>query len=81
MPQPEFHFEWDPRKATTNARKHRVSFERAATIFRDSEALSLYDGTHSDIVENEHEKRIRLLQGGARKVLSSRCKAEFACLS
>ncbi len=48
MPQPEFHFEWDPRKATTNARKHRVSFERAATIFRDSEALLLYDGTHSD---------------------------------
>ena len=48
MPQPEFNFEWDPRKATTNARKHRISFERAATVFRDSEALSLYDRTHSE---------------------------------
>ena len=47
MPQPEFNFEWDPRKATTNGRKHRVSFERAATVFRDSEALSLFDRAHS----------------------------------
>jgi uncharacterized DUF497 family protein len=48
MPQPEFHFEWDPKKAKTNARKHKVSFERAATVFRDAEALSLYDRAHSE---------------------------------
>ena len=48
MPQTEFNFEWDPRKATTNARKHGVSFERAASVFRDPEALSLYDRAHSE---------------------------------
>ena len=27
-------FEWDPIKATTNLRKHGVSFEEAATVFQ-----------------------------------------------
>jgi len=27
-------FEWDTSKARTNARKHRVSFEEAASVFR-----------------------------------------------
>ncbi len=48
MAQPEFNFEWDPQKAAANARNHGVSFERAATVFRDSEALSLYDRAHSE---------------------------------
>ncbi len=29
------HFVWDARKAGTNARKHRVSFEEATTAFAD----------------------------------------------
>ena len=28
-------FEWDPRKAAANVRKHRVSFEEARTAFAD----------------------------------------------
>ena len=48
MSQPEFNFEWHPQKAATNMRKHRISFERAATVFRDPEALSLYDRAHSE---------------------------------
>jgi hypothetical protein len=28
-------FEWDPKKARTNLRKHAVSFEEAATTFND----------------------------------------------
>ncbi len=48
MPQPEFNFEWDPQKAAANARKHGVSFERAATVFQGPEALSLYDHAHSE---------------------------------
>ncbi|MGH8716600.1 MAG: BrnT family toxin, partial [Burkholderiales bacterium] len=28
-------FEWDTRKAEQNLRKHGVSFEEAATVFRD----------------------------------------------
>ena len=47
MPQSEFRLEWDPQKAATNARKHGVRFERAAIVFCDPEALSLYDGAHS----------------------------------
>lgn len=47
MAQPEFNFEWDPQKASTNVRKHGISFERAAAIFQDPEALSLYDRAHS----------------------------------
>lgn len=41
-------FEWDPRKAKENLRSHRTSFERAATIFRDPQALSIFDVAHSD---------------------------------
>lgn len=31
----EFRFEWDPRKAAANLRKHGVSFETAAVVFDD----------------------------------------------
>lgn len=34
-------FEWDPRKATSNARKHRVTFEEAATVFGDPLSLEI----------------------------------------
>jgi len=40
-------FEWDPRKAQENLRNHRVSFERASTVFRDPQAISLFDQDHS----------------------------------
>ncbi len=43
----EFNFEWDPKKAKSNKRKHRISFEQAATVFRDPRAVSIYDGGHS----------------------------------
>jgi len=41
-------FEWDPRKAAQNERKHRVSFEQAATVFGDPLALTFADPDHSD---------------------------------
>jgi uncharacterized DUF497 family protein len=40
-------FEWDPGKARGNLRKHGVSFERAAQVFLDPSALSLYDRERS----------------------------------
>ena len=40
-------FEWEPRKAATNLRKHRVSFAEAKTVFLDEEALLLPDDDHS----------------------------------
>jgi hypothetical protein len=41
-------FEWDPRKARENQSKHKVSFERAAEVFRDPLALSIFDEEHSE---------------------------------
>ena len=35
------HFEWDAKKAASNLRKHGVSVEEAAEVFRDPLALTL----------------------------------------
>ena len=43
----EYNFEWNPIKAHANYKKHGVSFERAATIFQDPKALSIFDEEHS----------------------------------
>jgi uncharacterized DUF497 family protein len=40
-------FAWDARKATRNLRKHGVSFEEAATVFADPDALEWEDLEHS----------------------------------
>ena len=39
----ELRFSWDPRKAKSNLRKHRVSFEEAETVFLDEHALLIDD--------------------------------------
>jgi uncharacterized DUF497 family protein len=31
---------WDPRKAATNQKKHKVSFEEAATVLADRLAIT-----------------------------------------
>ena len=40
-------FEWDAKKADANLRKHRVSFDEAASVFLDSMAVSGPDPEHS----------------------------------
>jgi uncharacterized protein len=45
---PEIRFEWDPAKATTNQRKHGVSFDEAQTAFFDDLALIIDDPEHSE---------------------------------
>jgi len=42
-----YNFEWDPEKARVNLSKHKVSFQRAATVFLDPFAISLFDEKHS----------------------------------
>ncbi len=37
------HFEWDARKATSNAAKHGVSFKEATTVFGDPRSLTIPD--------------------------------------
>ena len=48
----EVQFTWDPAKAAANLSKHGVSFEDAASVFRNPMAKVLPDPTHS-----EHEVR------------------------
>jgi len=50
-------FEWDARKAAVNRTKHGISFEEAATVFSDLDALDGPDLGHSD-------KESRLLRLG-----------------
>jgi uncharacterized DUF497 family protein len=40
-------FEWDPAKARRNRRKHRISFQEAATVFGDPLAETYPDPDHS----------------------------------
>ena len=49
-------FEWDPKKAATNLRRHGVSFEDAQTVFADENAKLIDDPDHS-----EEEDRFVLL--------------------
>ena len=43
----DFGFEWDPRKAVENARKHGVTFSEAMTAFSDPFGLTIHDPDHS----------------------------------
>jgi uncharacterized DUF497 family protein len=47
-------FDWDSKKAETNRRKHGVSFDEAATVFLDPQAISGPDPDHS----TEEERHI-----------------------
>ena len=40
-------FEWDPKKAAANLKRHRVSFEEARTVFLDEQAKLIDDPDHS----------------------------------
>ncbi len=44
-----FTFEWDPQKAITNARKHDVTFDEAATAFGDPFGLIVDDPRHTEV--------------------------------
>ena len=57
------HFEWDPRKAAHNERKHGVSFEEAASGFGDPLALTFADPDHSD-----EEYRAHKMNTAARRI-------------
>ena len=46
-------YEWDAEKAKVNRRKHRISFEDAATVFLDPLALTFPDPDHSSGEERE----------------------------
>lgn len=43
-----YNFEWDAIKASENKGKHGITFDEAATIFKDSKALTIFDPDHSE---------------------------------
>ncbi len=61
-------FEWDSRKAISNQKKHRVSFEEAKSVFYDEFAVQFYDSENSELEEDRflilglsNESRILLI--------------------
>ena len=46
-------FEWDPKKAAANLKKHGVLFQEAATVFGDPLAITFQDPDHSDDEERQ----------------------------
>jgi uncharacterized protein len=63
-----FRFEWDPKKAKLNAKKHGVAFAEAQTVFYDEQAQVFDDPDHSD-----EEKRFVILG------MSVRLRALIVC--
>jgi len=42
-----YKFDWDRNKALQNLQKHKVSFQSAVSIFKDPNALTIFDDEHS----------------------------------
>ena len=42
-----YNFDWDLKKAASNARKHGIAFEEASTVFADPLAILKADPDHS----------------------------------
>jgi uncharacterized DUF497 family protein len=75
-------FEWDPRKAQSNLRKHGVSFAEAASVFSDPLARIFVDEDHSVEERREitigHSERLLVVCFTQRatdrvRIISARC--------
>jgi uncharacterized DUF497 family protein len=72
-----YNFEWDPGKARQNFQKHKVAFEKAAEVFLDPLAVSIFDEDHSIdeerwITMGRDKKKIRIIS--ARKATRNETK-------
>jgi len=75
-------FEWDEDKASSNLKKHRVTFEEAATVFADPLAAIFDDEVHSEeeqreiIIGHSGENQLLLVcfteRAGAIRIISAR---------
>ena len=68
------HFEWNPKKAQINLRKHKVSFEDAQSVFSDERALLIDDPDHSE--EEDRFVLLGLSQSLRLLVVVHCCRAE-----
>ncbi|HEV2349804.1 MAG TPA: BrnT family toxin [Terriglobia bacterium] len=58
-------FRWHPKKERSNLRKHGVTFEEAASVFRDALSLTITDPLHSD----EEDRLVTIGQSAGNKTL------------
>ena len=75
-------FEWDPRKAGENLRKHGVEFVEATTVFEDPLSVTVRDPDHSEMDDRMiivgYSNRFRPLiishidRGGRVRIISAR---------
>lgn len=60
-------FEWNYKKAITNAKKHLVTFDEAITCFYDPHQIAFYDPDHSEdedreiMIARSHHNRMLLV--------------------
>ena len=76
------HFEWDRSKANANRRKHKITFDEAASVFYDPLSATFPDPdssrTEERLVTIGHSSRQRLLvvvhteQGETIRIISAR---------
>ena len=65
-------FEWDPKKAELNVKKHGVTFEEASTVFGDPLAATVPDPRHWD----EENRFVTMGQSWQTALSSSRTSIE-----
>lgn len=75
-------FEWDPKKAERNLRKHGVSFHECASVFADPLSITYHDPDHSTtehrfiIVGESHSGRVLMVahtdRGDNIRIISAR---------
>ena len=75
-------FEWDPKKAALNLKRHGVSFQEAATVFGDPLSITVLDPDHSFeenryiIVGQSHRGRLLIVsyteRGDRIRIISAR---------
>jgi uncharacterized DUF497 family protein len=66
-------FDWDPVKAASNIKKHKVSFEIARTVFYDDFAVQFFDEEHAS---NEDRFLLLGMSSDARLLLVCHCERE-----
>jgi uncharacterized protein len=66
-------FGWDPVKASTNLKDHKVSFDEAKTVFYDDFAIQFFDDEHSA----DEERFIMLgMSSNARLLVVCHCERD-----
>ena len=64
-------FEWELPKASTNFKKHQVTFEEASSVFHDEIAVQFFDEEHS----SEEDRFLMLgMSSGARLLIVCHCE-------